>query len=830
MQTQVQNPQTIFTMPQRLLVPLFQRPYVWNEELQWAPLWADVERLADKVLDGDSIAQHFLGAVVIQQEPNPIGTLTTRTIIDGQQRLITLQLLFDAIHEEVSRLGLTKTAMRIVELVENAEHHWREAEDRFKVWPTNRDREAFAEVMGVETPEHSNLTHSAQRIVKAHEYFSRRVRDWLGTDQESLDARASTLVDAVATRLQLAVIELKAEEDAQEIFETLNARGTPLTAADLIKNLVFQRLAATPEESEKAYHRYWEQFETPFWEKEVASGRVLWSRSSLFLTQWLTAQTQQDIPAREVFVSFKRHLDDSGMPITDMLTRIRDCASVYQDLLEATADHHRPLTTDQRFTYRTTAMQSEIVKPLMIWLTDPALPAVPPDELAKGLNALESWLVRRMLVREKSAGQNRFLVDLLAEIVQVDRSEVGTRISQILAEQTADVSYWPDDDAVRASLMMMPVYRRLSRGRLRMVLEAIEDYRRGFGGSHTSAKGEQPVVREECTIEHVMPQKWGQHWPLPDGVTSGDRDDLIHTLGNLTLVSAALNPSMSNAAWEGEQGKRAALQTYSSIKLSADAIARADARGSGWDESLIQERTEAMIDDILAIWSAPQGHSNSGRHSGSPTSDTTLRDLLVAGLASVGDILVSSRAGCESARAVIANEDGLLNVEGRLYETPSGAARAATKRTHNGWSFWRLGSTTGPRLKDLRRRLAPVAGDSSGHPSVQELPIDTKWARLDALLAALPDRTWAAYGDVATVVGTHPVPLGQRLAAHDVPNAHRVLQTSGAISPNFRWENSDCSEDPRVVLEAEGIRFDGNGLASQDQRLSVEELAALLQD
>jgi uncharacterized protein with ParB-like and HNH nuclease domain len=115
METQVQNPQAIFNMPQRLLVPLFQRPYVWSEEAQWAPLWADVARVTEKVLGHDHGARHFLGAVVLQQEANATGTLMSRTIIDGQQRLTTLQLLFDAIHEEIARLGLESTARRIAD-------------------------------------------------------------------------------------------------------------------------------------------------------------------------------------------------------------------------------------------------------------------------------------------------------------------------------------------------------------------------------------------------------------------------------------------------------------------------------------------------------------------------------------------------------------------------------------------------------------------------------------------------------------------------------------------------------------------------------------------
>ncbi len=713
METHVQNPQAIFSMPQRLLVPLFQRPYVWDKESQWAPLWADVERIAEKLLAQDTSARHFLGAVVLQQESTATGSLMTRTVIDGQQRLTTLQLLFDAIHEEVARLGLVDVARRIADLVENPAHHRREPEDRFKVWPTNRDRDAFAEVMAVDTPEHAALRHAKQRIVRAHEYFSLRARAWLGDDLDHIEMRAATLVDAVATRFQIVVIDLKLEEDAQEIFETLNARGTPLTAADLIKNFVFQRLNASPEVAEKAYHQYWEQFETPFWEKEVSSGRVLWSRSSLFLTQWLTSQTQQDIPAREVFTSFKRHVDDSPVPVTDMLEHIRACAAIYRDLVEGSEDHHKPLSVAERFTYRTATMQSEVVKPIVIWLTDPTLDPVPPSELTAGLNALESWLVRRMLVRESSAGHNRFLADLLAEIVHVSRDQVGSRIVEILAEQTADASYWPDDDAVRRSLENLPIYRRLSRGRLRMVLEGIEDHRRGFGVDPVGAKGEQPVVREECTIEHVMPQRWGQNWPLPEDVAVHDRDALIHTLGNLTLVSRALNPSMSNAGWHGDRGKRAALQEYSSIKITADAIARADAAGQNWDETLIQERTETLIDEILTTWPVPSGHSNEGRHGGAGATfgEATVQDLIRAEVLPPGAVLVSGAGKYPGLVATVAS-DGQIEFDGRLYESPSGAAKAATKRRAiNGWWFWRVGQADGPRLREVRDKLTEAPGE-----------------------------------------------------------------------------------------------------------------------
>jgi hypothetical protein len=109
-------------MPQRLVVPLFQRPYVWNQENQWEPLWEDVVRVAERRLAKPSERQtpHFLGAVVLQQVPNPIGLMQQRTIIDGQQRLTTLQLLLDALHAELHAAGAAQAAMRIEQLVTNA--------------------------------------------------------------------------------------------------------------------------------------------------------------------------------------------------------------------------------------------------------------------------------------------------------------------------------------------------------------------------------------------------------------------------------------------------------------------------------------------------------------------------------------------------------------------------------------------------------------------------------------------------------------------------------------------------------------------------------------
>src|SRR5262249_11035221 len=150
-------------------------PYVWNEENQWEPLWSDVVRVTERVLDrpNDKHHPHFLGAVVLQQVQKPTGQMQERTIIDGQQRLTTLQLLLDALHSELLVAGAQQPAMRIEPLVANAEPFCSNPEDRFKVWPTNRDRLAFNAVMGSMPPvDYSTVGHRGTKMVEAHRFFS----------------------------------------------------------------------------------------------------------------------------------------------------------------------------------------------------------------------------------------------------------------------------------------------------------------------------------------------------------------------------------------------------------------------------------------------------------------------------------------------------------------------------------------------------------------------------------------------------------------------------------------------------------------------------------
>jgi hypothetical protein len=125
-------------------IPPFQRPYVWNEDDQWQPLWTDIERVAGALKDARNgqgeLAPHFLGAVVIKQLAAAAGDPARHSVIDGQQRLTTLQILLDAVQLVTQEHGDEDDAETLMELVANNARRFRGTSKRFKLWPSRIDR------------------------------------------------------------------------------------------------------------------------------------------------------------------------------------------------------------------------------------------------------------------------------------------------------------------------------------------------------------------------------------------------------------------------------------------------------------------------------------------------------------------------------------------------------------------------------------------------------------------------------------------------------------------------------------------------------------------
>lgn len=684
------TPLQLFNLPQHFVIPLFQRPYVWKEDEQWEPLWKDIRRIAElRISEPQLNAKHFLGAVVIQSHEAQSKRLTTWNVIDGQQRLTTLQILADATCALLAQTGHARLSGQLERLTHNDEIYVEDGDIRLKVRHLNKDQVAFDEVMTAEPPvDHADLTHFDSQIVATHAYFSTVVEQWLGApDADEYAVKAKELTDVLLDGLQLVSIELEASENSQEIFETLNARGTPLTAADLVRNFVFQRLEAEGGDTTKAYREDW-PFETRFWMREVSVGRNLVSRSSLFLNQWLVARTGEEVSPQATFNRFKSYVElESGHKMADLLPVIKRQAQEYEAWTEAAARPGGSLNAAEMAVYRMRAGGVEVLKPLLIWLHEPGR-NLAQESIDNIIRAAESWVVRRQLLRLSGSDLGRIVADLIAANATAPAGDLVERGTGHLARLNVTSTYWPGDEEIRRTLATELAYSRFPRGRLRMFLEAVEDQYR--------AETKQPQIeRKGYPIEHVLPRSWKDTWPVGSPEEAEERQARVHRLGNLTLLTKSLNSKVSNGPWPA---KRSALQDHNTITLTGRVIKRTE--DHAWDEELIDERTSNLIEAILRVWPVPHGHHGRVLDPQTKARDwVELKHLIEAGLLAPGDKLVATHRDFKGKEASL-SADGAIELDGKRFTSPSAAGHALRKRATNGWYFWAVAD--GRRLRDVR--------------------------------------------------------------------------------------------------------------------------------
>jgi hypothetical protein len=697
-ETVVRTPLDIFNLPQHLIVPLFQRPYVWDEENQWAPLWQDIRRMADlRLADPGSSATHFLGAIVLQNQENQVGSMQARLVIDGQQRLTTLQLLMDAAAAVLEARAMDHLALRLEGLTHNPEHFRTVDDDELKLRHTNRDRDSFNEVIRADPPiAYDELKHGASLLARGHQFFGRQVERWIGNEDERTSAvRADALTSVLTQGLQLVVIGLRSDENSQEIFETLNARGTPLTAADLIKNFVFQRLSAEGVDTRRAYAEDW-PFESPFWEREVSVGRYYISRSSLFLNQWLVSRIGEEISPKQTFSRFKHFVEheSGGRTMAELLPLLKTQAGTYEQWLTRAGDAYADLDTVELSVYRMQTLELELLKPILIWLHEPGR-AYDDAVIARVVRIVESWVVRRAMLRLTTADLGRIVALIVKLYRDTPQDELADKVENFIAKLDSASTYWPGDAEIRRALATDATYKRFKRSRVRLFLEAAEDHLRGYTGSTRPAGGR--IQRVGYPIEHVLPQKWETHWPVEGLAAEIARREHVHRLGNLTLLTDSLNSSVSNSAWLGERGKRAKLRAHDVFLLNRRLE---DLSADGWDEKHIDERTDVLVQALLATWPVPAGHA--GEVKDAPTASVayvTVDQLVAAGLLKPGTLL-ASRPGTWGDHEAVVLENGDLSVGGHVFNSPSAAGHHVKKGPTNGWYFWRL--SDGRSLADLR--------------------------------------------------------------------------------------------------------------------------------
>ena len=572
----------IFAPRVSYLNPPLQRPYVWSTS-QWSDLWDDVLCAVRNQND----ANHFLGAIVVQLLPRGTEHLDRPLVVDGQQRLTTLQLLLAAIRD-VAASGvviadesgvadghLAGVAARVGDLLLNSAAAAASLDDRCKIRHSySRDRVAFQGIMA--SGRDSLPGVASEGMVKCYDFYRSRVA------RESV----GQLERAVTGVIRLAVVEIGHEVSLYTVFGRLNANGTPLSGADYIKNEVIRRLDALGVAERDAVEPLW-IFDEDWWREDTASTPSSERRVESCIRHWLSDTLGRTVSIGEMHHVCVDYLDRVG--VSRFLVGLNEYALCYRVIED---NGHSCAVT--RFLAHVRQLRQFAVMPLLVRL---CLTVEDPDDLAAAIAVLDSYLMRRALCGAKSAGLNKYSVELAVKIRRYSdepRLFAGALPYAALLRQefesveADETRYWPTD----ARLLREGCSAAMS-GALRQML-FLTELELEIGGALQSG--------EQYTVEHVIPRRWRRNWfPDADDLTVDSANAAVHTIGNLTLLPPASNNRASDAGWIV---KRRALQASANdIRLNQHLLEHV---GDSWGLDDVHGRSERLLRLAASRWPGPR--------------------------------------------------------------------------------------------------------------------------------------------------------------------------------------------------------------------------------
>ncbi len=474
--------------PRQFVVPYFQRGYSWRRR-QWNTLFDDILELYELQTTGS----HFLGSMVLLDD----------MVIDGQQRLVTLSLFLAAIRD-AARTADPSFADHV---------HNRYLIDRgadgveyAKVTPTNQDRDAFATVIKTGKEPQPSPIRDAYRTF----------RDSL---QEQLDTGLDLerLVSIVVSQLSFVAITLDAEDNPYRIFESLNAKGMPLTQGDLLRNYFFMRLPAA--EHERWYTTVWSPMQSRLGE-----------RFDDYMRDFLLKEGQTVRPD-EVYQEWRKRvgpLDDDG--IRDVLRDLAAWSLEYDQILhpqrESDTEVRRRL---QRLTAWSKTVPYQVAPLILRFHADYRRGQLSAEQVTRIFLAVESLFVRRLFVSAPARDDNQLLIQLYDSGLNAD-----DRAEAFVAELARPQIGWPSDGDFIEAGVRHPLYFASHPDQRKLVFEALED----------SYEHRTPVRYDQLDLQLITPLLPRSDWLAELGVGEDEYWKLIGTMGNFTWVPRGRAPDL----------------------------------------------------------------------------------------------------------------------------------------------------------------------------------------------------------------------------------------------------------------------------------------------
>lgn len=558
----------IFNGNRILEIPFFQRSYVWGES-QWERLLEDLENVSTMT------KSYFLGSIILKQQQtntgNPIGD--KRTLIDGQQRLTTLNILFKIL---CLRNNLNSSFDRIFRLMNN----------EIALWHNHNDIDDFNRIVNLSIEE--NLPGKGP-IITAYNYF-----------REKIDVSKLSM-NNILTNIMFVGIDLGVDEDEQQIFDTINSLGVRLTTAELLKNFFFHR------DSVNAFNENWynifecDKETKDFWDRDITAGRTIRENIDLFFYSFLQIKIQDstlNITSEDkklfsrvegLFDSYKRFIHNYFIDKNSLIQEIKEYAVIYRSNFDFdVVDRELPADYGiERINAIIFGLENTTIIPYVLFILKKVTNS---NERNLIFEYLESYLMIRMICHETTKNYNQLFSERLISNNIITKDALKSYIDSI-----ADgVNNMPTDEDLLNGFHTSKLINKQSAGILYFIESLVRDRTR----QSTSLLG-----LSKYSLEHIMPKKWENNWPsVATEIERLNRSKKILTLGNLTIITSSLNTSIRDANWDTKKngrGNKPGLKQYSSgIEIFTSYLDEQE-----WNEGIIEERANFLYEKAKEIWS-----------------------------------------------------------------------------------------------------------------------------------------------------------------------------------------------------------------------------------
>ncbi len=545
------------------VLPIFQREYAWEKE-EWQTLLDDILEIY-RAKDRDRL-EHFLGSLVVIAEDGKKALFQTYTLVDGQQRLTSISLLLCALRDLLEDGDTLKRKINRYLLNDDAD-----GELRYKIMPTAKydDRKTYFGLL-----DGSPVEGMRSRIVDAYTFFQASVQEYMNGS----GVEPQQLFDCILSLLYIVFIELDRTDKPYKIFESLNHRGKALTQADLVRNYIAMSLP--PKRQQQVFDNDWSRIEEKLSDRRETA-RI--PELTAFLRHYLALQLG-DLPrVDQVYNRFRDRVEKRMKPNDDeFVTEIQKLsrfASHYNKLLRPENESTDKIKEQLE---RLNTLEATTAYPLLMYFYDLfASNEIEESEFVRVLKVVENYLVRRFLAGEPTNYHNSMFT-ALANDLQRNSEKSAKSLEAALGERN-----YPSDNRLWQRLMWNRLYSTNKSRRIVFVLEELS--------RHINS---EVKLANPGTVEHVMPQRLSDAWKdhLGDAWQDTHRE-LLHTIGNLTIVSQPWNTMLSNSMFSKKHVKLLQQELPLNTKYFCDS-------DLVWDADAIRKRTEFLVAIIVKVWPA----------------------------------------------------------------------------------------------------------------------------------------------------------------------------------------------------------------------------------